>query len=319
MTERAVAVIGPGRMGRGIAQILATEGHDVWVLDLKDRPPEGVTETFEAVETTVRQNLDVLARCGSFDGEPDAVLDRVTCTRSVEAVAEADWVFEALPEDPAVKQAGLEQISPFLAPEAIVATTTSAISLDVLVDAVPAPERLLITHWLNPAFIVPLVEVAQTEDTAPSVVDQTVTFLENVGKVPVVCQDSPGFIGSRIQAAAMNEAVRAWEDGVASAAEIDKALRYGVGLRMAVFGLLEFVDLGGVDILHHVNEYLSEELGTRFENPESVRQKIERNEVGPRTGQGYYDWDDRDASERWAEAYDELLALAMRLGVGPQD
>jgi 3-hydroxybutyryl-CoA dehydrogenase len=259
---------------------------------------------------TVRSNLAFLAASGESAGDADAVLDRVTCTTEpAEALHGADWVFEALPEDPEVKTSFFAAVADDIPRESVLATTTSSISLDTVATAVPDDSRVVITHWLNPAFIVPLVEVAEADYTDGAAVEATVDLLEGVGKEPVVCADSPGFIGSRVQAAAMNEAVRVWEEGVASAEDIDTALRTGIGFRMAAIGLLEFVDIGGVDILYYVNEYLEEELGPRFSNPESVAGKMERGELGPKTGTGYYDYDDVDVGELQAEKHRLMLAI----------
>jgi len=310
-----VTVVGPGRMGIGIVGVFATAGYGVRLLDLKDRSDADREATFEHVRAEVRSQLDVLADAGQFDGDPGAVVDRIHCTADVDgALSDADWVFEALPEDPDIKREAFREVSDHVPAECTLATTTSSISIDTLAPAVADRSRLLITHWLNPAFIVPLVEVARAEYTDGSAVESTVEMLDELGKEPVVCRDSPGFIGARIQAAAMNEAVRAWEDGVASAEDIDRALQSGVGLRMAAMGLIEFIDLGGVDILHGVDEYLSDELGERFEPPESVAGKIERNELGPKTGKGYYDYEDRDVDAQKTEAYRNLLAIRDALG-----
>lgn len=308
-TGATIAVVGPGRMGQGIAQVFATYGHDVRLVDVKDRTPEQADEKFDDATASIRSNLDFLAESGRLEDDPDDILARIETTTDRRAGLDgADWVFEALPEDPDVKTAFLRAAADDVG-DAVVATTTSSISIDALRDAVPDPSRLLITHWLNPAFIVPLVEVARSEDTDASAVERTVSLLESVGKAPVVCEDSPGFIGSRVQAAAMNEAVRIYEDGVASADEIDRALRTGVGFRMAAMGLVEFVDLGGVDILYHVDEYLREELGERFDPPESVVDLMDAGERGARDGRGYYDFADADVDAMREERYERLLAL----------
>jgi 3-hydroxybutyryl-CoA dehydrogenase len=301
-------------MGTGIAQVFATAGHEVRLLDVKERDPAAREATEADVREAIRSRLEFLAAQDQFDGDPGAVLDSLSfATDTATALAGADWVFEALPEDPDVKTAFFEDASADLPADAVLATTTSSISLDTLAPAVPHPEQFLITHWLNPAFIVPLVEVARNDATSETAVEATVELLDAVGKEPVVCADSPGFIGSRIQAAAMNEAVRAWEDGVASAAEIDRALRTGVGVRMGAMGLLEFVDIGGVDILYYVDEYLSEELGERFEAPESVREKMANDELGPSTGKGYYDYEGVDVDALTDEKHRQLLALVEAL------
>jgi 3-hydroxybutyryl-CoA dehydrogenase len=317
--DATVAVVGPGRMGRGIATVFAGAGHEVTVLDAKDRPPGETGERFEALRTAVRSNLGLLAEAGRFEGDVGDAVDLVGTTTDRGALAEADWVFEALPEDPDVKTGFLSAAADHVPEDGVVATTTSSISLDTLAPAVPDRSRLVITHWLNPAFVVPLVEVARAEYTDDDAVAATVDLLDRVDKEPVVCRDSPGFVGSRVQAAAMNEAVRAYEDGVADLADIDTALRTGVGFRMAAMGLLEFLDLGGVDILYYVNEYLGEELGDRFENPDSVVEKVEADDLGPKTGRGYYDYEGVDAEALRVEKYRVMIALREALEAAAED
>ena len=138
----------------------------------------------------------------------------------------------------------------------IIASTTSTILVDDLSGAVEHPARFLNAHWLNPAYLIPLVEISPGAATDPAVTARMKPLLEGIGKVPVVCAATPGYIVPRIQALAMNEAARMVEEGVASAEDIDKAVRYGFGFRYAVMGLLEFIDWGGGDILYYASRYL---------------------------------------------------------------
>ena len=158
-------------------------------------------------------------------------------------------------------------------------------------DAVERPERFLVAHWLNPAHIIPLVEVVPSARTSEDVVTRTLTLLERLGKVPVRCGDSPGFIGPRMQALLMNEAVRLVEEGVASPEDVDRAFKAGMGFRYAQVGIFEFIDWGGVDILHRASRFLAEALGdARFKPARLVEEKIARNELGPKTGRGFFDY-----------------------------
>eukprot|EP01031_Cornospumella_fuschlensis_P020729 gene20729-25415_t len=171
-------------------------------------------------------------------------------------------------------------------PDAILASTTSTILVDDLSPAVVNPARFLNAHWLNPAYIVPLVEVSPGRATAPEVTARLNAMLEAIGKVPVVCAATPGFIVPRIQALAMNEAARMVEEGVASAADIDKAVKYGFGFRFGVLGVLEFIDFGGGDILYHASRYLTEALGNeRYAAPEIIARNMAEGRTGVATGQ----------------------------------
>src|SRR5207244_3493286 len=209
-------------------------------------------------------------------------------------------VQEALPELIDLKREILGRVSVCVAPEAIIASTSSTISPKHLVDAVRGAERFLGVHWLNPAHIIPLVEVVPGRATAPAVVARTIGLLEKLGKVPVRCADSPGFIGPRMQTLLMNEAVRLVEEGVATPEDVDRAFKAGMGFRYATVGIFEFIDWGGVDILHRASGFLARALGdARFRPARLVEEKIARNELGSKTGRGFYDYagDRREACE----------------------
>ena len=164
------------------------------------------------------------------------------------------------------------------------------------------PERFLVVHWLNPAHIIPLVEVVPGAATSAAVVDRTVAFLERLGKTPVRCADSPGFIVPRLQTLLMNEAVRLVEEGVATPEDVDRAIRAGLGFRYAGVGIFEFIDWGGVDILYRASEFMTRATGQeRYRTPSLVEQKMQRNELGPKTGRGFFDYSG-DTRERFETA-----------------
>lgn len=317
-TDDTIAVVGPGRMGAGIAQVFAMAGSEVRLLDTKARPDGKEFVRLDEARESMRSMLELLTEAAGFEGDHDAILDRVRTTRSLPTALEgADWLFEALPEDPDLKRSFFEDAADHLGDEAVIGTTTSSISLDTVEEAAPDRERILITHWWNPPPIVPLVEVATAEYTDDAVVEETIDLLEAVGKAPIECADSPGFIGTRIQAAAMNEAIRAYEEGVASAEAIDRALKTGMGFRMPVLGVIEHVDLGGIGVLEGVNDYLNEHLGERFQTPQTVRDKIEAGEVGPKTGEGFYDYEGVDVEAYKREKYAGMLAIHEAVYGGP--
>ena len=170
-------------------------------------------------------------------------------------------IFEGVPEVLDLKREVLARASALAGHDAIIASTTSTIMVDDLSGAVARPERFLNAHWLNPAFLIPLVELSPGERTDPAITARLKAMLEGIGKVPVVCAARPGFIVPRIQALAMNEAARMVEEGVASPEDIDKAIKYGFGIRYAVLGMLEFIDYGGGDILYYASRYLTRGAG----------------------------------------------------------
>jgi 3-hydroxybutyryl-CoA dehydrogenase len=154
------------------------------------------------------------------------------------------------------------------------------------------------------------VEIAYGEQTHAWAPVRICDFFRNIGKIPVKMRTSPGFIVPRIQAAAMNEAIRILEEGVTTAAEIDTAIKAGFGFRLAVMGLIEFVDLGGVDILFHAGKYLHNKLGgAHFKPPRLVKEKMEKAEMGPRTGKGFYDYEDVDTRALFNQKYRGFVEL----------
>jgi 3-hydroxybutyryl-CoA dehydrogenase len=298
---KRVAVLGPGRIGRQIALAFALGGCHVSLVDLKARPAGGATAVFADARRELARDLRLMADEGVIaDGEIAPAFARLDERTNLDELDSCELVQEALPELLELKREVLERASQRMAPDAVLASTSSTISPAHLAESVRGPERFLVAHWLNPAHIIPLVEVVPGRATDAGVVDRTIAFLEKLGKVPVRCADSPGFIGPRLQALLMNEAVRLVEEGVASPADVDRAFKAGMGFRYATVGIFEFIDWGGVDILHRASGFLAKALGDeRFRPARLVEEKMARNELGPKTGRGFFDYagDRRDAFE----------------------
>jgi 3-hydroxybutyryl-CoA dehydrogenase len=295
----AIACLGAGRMGRGIAVAFAYAGHAVTMIDVKPRSAEQFGRLEADALDEVRKTLASLARFGLMnDADADVLVGRVKVVpaqQSDAALAEAGLVFEGVPEIVDLKRQVLAAASKSVPPDVIIASTTSTILVDDLSGAIEHSRRFLNAHWLNPAYLIPLVEISPGRATDPAVVVQVKTMLEGIGKVPVVCAATPGFIVPRIQALAMNEAARMVEEGVASAEEIDKAIRYGFGFRYAVLGLLEFIDWGGGDILYYASRYLEGALGSeRYRAPEVITRNMQEGRIGLRTGAGFLDYSGLD-------------------------
>ncbi len=307
----AIACLGAGRMGRGIAVAFAYAGHVVTMIDVKARSAEQFAMLKAEALGEVGKTLASLARFGLLtDNDANAVIARVSVVPAqnmAPALAGAGIVFEGVPEVVALKREVLAAASKFVGPEIIIASTTSTILVDDISNAVEHPERFLNVHWLNPAYLIPLVEISPGTATDPAVTASVKALLEGIGKVPVVCAATPGFIVPRIQALAMNEAARMVEEGVASPADIDKAIRYGFGFRYAVLGLLEFIDWGGGDILYYASRYLEGALGSdRYRAPEVISRNMHDGRIGMRTGAGFLDYSGLDV-----DAYREQRLAAM--------
>lgn len=319
-SDRApIACLGAGRMGRGIAVSFAYAGHDVVLLDLKPRATEDFRRLAEAATTEIRDTLAMLAELGLGESAAvDAIAARVRIVPAsgADVLRDIPVVFEGVPEIPDLKRDALAEAASHMARDAILASTTSTIMVDDLSPAVPNPARFLNAHWLNPAYLVPLVEVSPGKHTDEAVTARLMALLESVGKVPVRCAPSPGFIIPRIQALAMNEAARIVEEGVAGAEDVDRALRYGFSFRFGVLGMLEFIDWGGVDILHHASRYLEGALGdARYRAPAIVGRHMAEGRIGMQTGSGFLPWAEMDIAAHKRRRLAELVARLRQEGL----
>ena len=311
MNKKQITVIGPGRMGLGIALAFALKGFKVTLLDGKERTAEDYEKVFRNVKAEVHSNVRLLRRIGYLRASPRTILSRISFSHEFNRENfNVPFIFEAIPERPELKVGLLRKISPHIHEGSTLASATSTINLKTLKNGFSHPERLLITHWLNPAFIIPLVEVAISEETDAGCVDGMKKVLKKIGKASVVLKDSPGFIVPRIQALAMNEAVRLFEEGVASAEDIDVAIKTGFAFRLGVLGLLEFVDLGGLDILYYADDFLQSAFQSeRFQKPKLVEEKMKKGEIGPRTGKGIYEYEGVDVRALFEKRYKGLIKL----------
>ncbi|OAF18708.1 3-hydroxybutyryl-CoA dehydrogenase [Bradyrhizobium neotropicale] len=315
MTIRAnIACLGAGRMGRGIAVAFAYAGHTVKMIDVKDRPAEDFAKLEADAVGEVRKTFASLASLGLIaETDTNVLIERVSVVpagQSRAALSDAGMVFEGVPEVVELKREVLASASRHVGPDTIIASTTSTILVDDLSGAIEHPRRFLNVHWLNPAYLIPLVEVSPGAATDPAIVDAVKRLLEEIGKVPVVCAATPGFIVPRIQALAMNEAARMVEEGVASAEEIDKAIRYGFGFRYAVLGLLEFIDWGGGDILYYASRYLEGALGSdRYRAPDVISRNMNEGRIGLRTGAGFLDYSGLDVDAYRTERLKAMVDL----------
>ncbi|ATW24069.1 3-hydroxybutyryl-CoA dehydrogenase [Candidatus Formimonas warabiya] len=320
MEKPKIAIVGCGRMGIGIAQVFAYEGFMVNLIDAKERSGEEANEVFRQAGDQIAHHLFFLSNLNILDKKMIApILQRINFYPSIQmdsALLEADLVFEAVPEVGEIKKTILDQLNRWTKEETIIASTTSTFSVNDLAGQVLHPERFLCTHWLNPAYLMPLVEVSPGEHTSRNTLDQIFRLLESIGKIPVKCNPSPGFIVPRIQALAMNEAARLAEEGVASPEDIDKASRFGFGLRFAVLGLLEFIDWGGGDILYYASNYLKDSFQEdRFSPPQVVVEHMEQGHIGIKSGKGFFDYSQRDMARYQQETIAKFVDLLNHLGL----
>jgi 3-hydroxybutyryl-CoA dehydrogenase len=312
-----VAVVGAGRMGQGIAAALAFGTVTVTVVDLRDRGESGITYR-HGVRTAIRNALDHKVALGLLAADRiEGVMARVEVTAGSEAalaMASTDLVFEAVPEVDDVKRDAFAWIESMVGASVPIASTTSSFLVDELAGHLAGPERFLNAHWLNPADLMPLVEVSPGTSTTQGAVDAARDLLLAVGKTPVICAASPGYIVPRLQALVMNEAARMVDEGVASVEDIDTAVRIGFGSRFAVLGLLEFIDWGGCDTLYHASNYLRRELGERFAPAPLVEDHMNTGRRGISDGAGFYTFDDDTVDDYRAQRIADFARVLDALG-----
>lgn len=282
MEIRRVSVVGAGTMGMGIAQVCAQCGYPVVLRDLNE-------DLIARALARARKNLEgQVAKGRMTQDDVEGVFARIRTTTRLEDLAPADIVIEAIFEDMAAKRQLFAALEELVAPETILATNTSILSPTEIGAATKNPGRTIGTHFFNPAPVMKLVEVTPGLLTAPQTVETTVAFVKALGKTPVVANESPGGIVSRILIAMRNEAVDLLAEGVATKEDIDTAMKLGAGFPMGPF---ELIDLIGVDI-HVINsDSMVRETGNPKYRPHPLLRKMVRaGMLGRKTGRGFYDY-----------------------------
>ena len=305
-----VAVIGTGTMGPGISQVLAQNGITVRIFDIK---PEQLENAAQAID----RNLGLFAAEGIVpQGDIEAIKGRITTTGDLaEAVEGADLVLEAVPEVPDIKNKVMADLDKLAAPETILASNTSGLSITSLAKATGRPEKVVGMHWWNPPIIIPVIEIIKGEKTDQATVDAVDALIKKINKVPVlVKKDVPGFLGNRLQYALMREAIYLLNEGVASAEDIDIMIKAGIGFKFPVMGPLETIDMAGMDIYSRVSQYLYANLNNDTTPPPIVGKMVEDNTLGLKTGKGFYDYSDVSIPELMGGRIKKLVMLLKDLG-----
>jgi len=320
VTVARFVAVGAGRMGRGIAIAFAYAGHRIALVDLRRRSAADWQRLCDEARAEIRASLDTLAALGAFAPEQaEAIAARVELVDAdgaAAALAEAELVFEAVPETMAAKRDAFDVINRHGRDDAIVTSTTSSILVTQLTPLVRGPQRFLNMHWLNPAYLIPVVELSTHAGTDATVLARTRALLESIGKLPVLCGPTPGYIVPRLQALVMNEAARLIEEGAATAEEIDKATRFGLGLRFAAMGVVEFIDFGGSDILHHASREMAASIDAqRYAAPAIVAQQVAQGRLGLKSGSGFYEHTGRDVAAYRRDVLARTLAQLRHAGL----
>ena len=281
---RNIAVIGTGTMGRGIAYLATVAGYDTTIFDVD-------TAALDAAKASIESTLRKGVEKGKISSEAatDAVTRLHLATELEPAVHGADLIIEAVPEDFELKTDLFGQADLFCAEETILASNTSSISISKLAGSVERRDRFVGLHFFNPPHLMKLIEIVRGERTSDETIGEVREVVQRMGKEPIIVLDSPGFASSRLGVAIGLEAIRMLEDGVASAADIDRAMELGYNHPM---GPLRLTDLVGLDVRLRIAEYLASTLGPRFEPPKLLRDMVAKGKLGKKSGQGFYKWDE---------------------------
>ncbi|CAG4897255.1 3-hydroxybutyryl-CoA dehydrogenase [Paraburkholderia saeva] len=316
-----VDILGAGRMGQGMALAFAYAGLHVTLIDFKERDVEARIAFAATARGDIVRQLQTQVAFGRIkESQAAEVMARIAIVdrdRACALLPESAIVFEAVPEVMEAKEAAFAWLCNYVRADTVIASTTSTFLVTELQRIITHPARVLNAHWLNPAHLMPLVELSRSDTTDEAVVQRVVALLRRIGKVPVVCAPSAGYIVPRIQALAMNEAARMVEEGVASAEDIDTAIRTGFGLRFSILGLLEFIDWGGCDILYYASHYLARAIDPRFAPPQIVSDHMREGRDGLRDARGFYDYADVDVPAYLHKRLGEFGKALDNMGLAP--
>lgn len=284
---KKIGILGMGRMSMGLAIDLALNGLNIDIIDLKARPADQRKQYATELRQECEKVIKLLNRkIDSF--QFPAYLDKPSA-------GVYDIIFEGLPEKIPLKHAAFAQMSDFVGQETLICSMTSTFTVEELSKNIEPPVSILVTHFMNPPYLLPFLEVVPHPGVEQERVDTLMAFLKSVGHMPIICNSSPGFVISRLQLCVMNEAVRLVEEGVASPEDIDKAIKYGWGYRFPVMGILEFIDVGGLEILYHASRSVSRELNRPdLESPKLVEDRFSEGSIGTKTLKGIFNYESHE-------------------------
>jgi len=288
MAIKKVGVLGCGLMGSGIAQVSAMAGFEVVVLETEQK---SLDKGFAGIEKSLGKLAEKPVEKGGITAEQkDAARTRLKGTLEMKDLADCDLIIEAIIENVDIKKKTYTALDGIVKRECIFATNTSSICVTELAAATKRPERFIGLHFFNPVPLMKLVEVVKTISTDSAVYDEAVAFGSKVGKVPVRTSDKTGFIVNRLLVPYLLDAIRAFEEGVGSIADIDNAMKLGCGYPMGPFTLLDFV---GLDTTYYITHVMFDEFkDARFASPALLRRMVLAGWYGQKSGKGFYDWSD---------------------------
>lgn len=299
-------------MGTGLAQVFASN-NSLSVTVFSRRGAEC------KMKEKVEANLNLMMENGIISkNEIKDTLSRITVTDDIAIAAkDADFIVECIPEDMVLKQSLFKDLEKFCRPDTILATNTSVMSITEIADKAENKTRIIGTHFWNPPFLIPLVEVVKAEHTAEEVMDETIDLLKMVEKHPVrVNKDVPGFVANRLQHALWREAISIVERGIADAATVDESIRYGFGLRLPILAPLETADMVGTDLTLAIHDYILKHLENSTEPSPLLKEKVEKGELGFKTGKGFQEWTPKEAEKSRRRLMEYLINVTKNQAKG---
>jgi 3-hydroxybutyryl-CoA dehydrogenase len=311
MNVDKIAVIGVGIMGSGIALACAKGDLEVKIWDIqKDVTKQALSRITSA--------LDTLSDAGILSKEDrNSCLQRITPTQQInQAVEGAKIVFEVVPERIELKKQVFKKLDTICQNDTILASNTSTFKIAVLASATKKPSRVIGTHWMNPPYFVPLVEVIPSARTSRETTDVIMNFLTSIGKRPILCNDTPGFIVNRMHSALLVEVISMAEQGIATMKDIDMAWTQHLGPRYCVAGPFQQMDSFGLDTEHSQYSYLQKTVkDNKFKPPRLLKTKVRNHQLGLKTGKGFYDYSGKDIESMIKERDKRFIQLLRFLGI----
>ncbi len=304
-----VVVVGAGTMGPGIAQVYATGGNKVTLTDIKE-------DILQQAKEKIKTSLANFVQHGVLSqNEADSIFARITYSLDNESAAKTcDFMIEAVPEKLDIKHQIFTLYDKYAPEHAILASNTSGIPIREIARVTGRRSNVLGIHFYNPAQLNRLVEIIRTNDTSDATVETSKQMLIKCGKKPVIIADIPGFLHNRLIYALLREAVSLVEQGLTTVEDIDTVVREAFGPRFSVLGLFKLVDIVGIDIYYSVSSYLNKELSNANTASQWIKSKIDNNELGIKTGKGFYVWSEEEKKKILTELSARMLQLLKEKG-----
>ena len=313
-TPEQITVVGAGLMGHGLAQIFAVHGHKVLLVDVNE-------DLLNSAKDRIRANLKNMHQQGVEFGPLEEIVENVYPTPDLDNACEgSDFIFEAVFEDLELKQQLFADLDSLCPSNIILCSNTSVISITEIAEKAVHRERIVGTHFWNPPYLIPLVEVVRAEESADWCISKTYDLLNRVGKHPVhVHKDVPGFVGNRLQHALWREAFAIIDEGICDPATVDEVIRNGFGLRLPILGPVETADMIGLDLTLAIHNYILKYINADPTPSTTLQAKVETGELGFKSGSGFLEWSDSsiiESRERLMEYLTNIYAQQQKQGKG---